>query len=182
MNKKKEGDKKKTESVKIGKIRNIRISPWIAGGIIGFLAASLQYIASMTNPPAYGFCMACHGRDLINSIINTVAGEKALGVAGVIDNPVFIPPLTIIGVLLGAFVASKIYKEFRITKAGSIPNMLKMFILGMLVMISALILSACPIRTSLRVAHGDLIAVIGLLFIGVGAIIGTILLERSVKV
>ena len=51
------------------KMKSNGISPWIAGAVIGFLAASLQYIAQMTKPPAYGFCMACHARDLINTII-----------------------------------------------------------------------------------------------------------------
>ena len=160
------------------KLKNFRISPWMAGAIIGFLAASLQQIASMTKPPAYGFCMACHARDLINSIINPIAGTN-LGIAGIVTS---IPTLTIIGVLLGSFVAAKIYKEFKVTKAKSNISYIKMFILGLLVMNFALILSACPIRTSLRVAHGDIIALVGLICIGIGAIIGTIVLEQRVEV
>lgn len=156
----------------------LRISPWIAGAIIGFLAASLQKLASMTAPPAYGFCMACHARDLINSVVNSIAGTK-LGVAGIVTS---IPTLTVIGVLLGSFVAAVIFKEFRVTKSKSYVSYLKMFVLGILVMNFALILSACPIRTSLRVAHGDIIALVGLICIGIGAILGTILLEKQVKV
>ena len=57
---------------KLSMIKNFRINPWLAGAIIGFLAASLQQLANMTKPPAYGLCMACHGRDLINSIINSI--------------------------------------------------------------------------------------------------------------
>ena len=160
------------------KIKNFRINPWLAGAIIGFLAASLQQIAAMTKPPAYGFCMACHARDLINSIINQVAGTN-LGIAGIVTS---IPTLTIIGVLIGAFFAAIIFKEFKVTKSKFKVSYLKMFILGILVMNFALILSACPIRTSLRVAHGDIIAIVGLICIGIGAIIGTIVLERSVEV
>ena len=162
----------------LSKIKNFRINPWMAGAIIGFLAASLQQIASMIKPPAYGFCMACHARDLINSIINPIAGTN-LGVAGIVTS---IPTLTIIGVLLGSFVAAIIFKEFKVTKAKFNVSYLKMFILGILVMNFALILSACPIRTSLRVAHGDIIALVGLICIGIGAIIGTIVLERRVEV
>jgi len=160
------------------KIRLLRINPWIAGTIIGFLAASLQRIASMTAPPAYGFCMACHARDLINSILNSLAGTN-LGVAPIVTS---IPTLTVIGVLAGAFAAALLFKEFRLTKAKSYVSYLKMFILGVLVMNFALILSACPIRTALRVAHGDLIAVVGLICIGIGAIVATMALEKSVKV
>lgn len=168
-------DNNKGES---SKIKNFRINPWMAGAIIGFLAASLQQIASMTKPPAYGFCMACHARDLINSIINPIAGTN-LGIAPIVTS---IPTLTIIGVLLGSFVAAIIYKEFKVTKAKFNVSYLKMFILGILVMNFALILSACPIRTSLRVAHGDIIALVGLICIGIGAIIGTMVLERRVEV
>jgi hypothetical protein len=160
------------------KIKNLRINPWLAGAIIGFLAASLQQLASMTKPPAYGFCMACHGRDMINSIVNPIAGTN-LGIAGIVTT---IPTLTIIGVLLGAFVAALVFKEFKVTKAKFNVSYIKMFILGLLVMNFALILSACPVRASLRVAHGDLIALVGLVCIGIGAIIGTIVLERKVEV
>lgn len=168
--------KEKEDIVK--KIKSLRISPWIAGAIIGFLAASLQKIASMTKPPAYGFCMACHARDLINSIINPIAGTD-FGIAPIITS---IPTLTIIGVLLGSFTAAIIFKEFRITKSKSYVSYIKMFILGILVMNFALILSACPIRTSLRVAHGDVIAMVGLLCIGIGAILASIFLEKRVEV
>ena len=169
---------KKNNKGEGSKIRNFRINPWLAGAIIGFLGASLQQIASMIKPPAYGFCMACHARDLINCIINPIAGTN-LGIASIVTS---IPTLTIIGVLLGSFVAAIIFKEFKLTKAKFNVSYLKMFFLGLLVMNFALILSACPIRTSLRVAHGDIIALIGLICIGVGAIIGTIVLEQRVEV
>ena len=164
------------------KIVRLRITPWVAGGIIGFLAASLQTLASMTHPPAYGFCMACHARDLFNGIINLLMGRNVLGMAPVVADPSFIPVLTIIGVLLGAFVASVISKEFKVRKSESKRSIVKMFILGILVMNFALILSACPIRVSLRTAHGDIIALVGLICIGIGAIIGTMVLQKTVKV
>jgi len=160
------------------KTKNLRINPWLAGAIIGFLAASLQQLANMTKPPAYGFCMACHGRDMINSVINPIAGTN-LGIAGIVTS---IPTLTIIGILLGSFVAALVFKEFKVIKAKFNISYIKMFILGLLVMNFALILSACPIRSSLRVAHGDIIALVGLVCIGIGAILGTIVLERKVVV
>ena len=84
------------------KLKLLRVSPWLAGAIIGFLAASLQRIASMTAPPAYGFCMACHARDLINSIVNSIVGTN-LGIAPIVTS---IPTLTVIGVLSGSFFAA----------------------------------------------------------------------------
>ena len=163
------------------KAKFLTISPWIAGAIIGFLAASLQTFASMTKPPAYGLCIACHSRDLINSIVNGISGAN-LFIAPIIENPIFIPPLTIIGIMLGSFVASSVAKEFSITKVKEYSSLLKMFILGFLIMNFALILGACPIRAALRTAHGDIIALVGLVFIGVGAIVATMVLERRVEV
>jgi len=90
--------KEKEDIVK--KIKAFRISPWMAGATIGFLAASLQKIAAMTKPPAYGFCMACHARDLINSIINPIAGTD-LGIASIVNT---IPTLTVIG---SGFISNK---------------------------------------------------------------------------
>ena len=181
MSEKKTTKKKNQKDDVEKKMKFLRISPWIAGAVIGFLAASLQKLASMTKPPAYGFCMACHTRDLVNGIVNFLSGAN-LGTAKVIANPIGIPTLTFIGVLLGAFVAALIFKEFRATKIGSLFSSLKMFILGILVMIFALILSACPIRVSLRTAHGDFIALIGLICLGMGVILAIFILERRVEV
>ena len=179
MNNEKNIDKAKTDSNFTNKFRSIKINPWIAGAVIGFLAASLQTIASMTKPPAYGFCMACHARDLINTIINQLSGEHVLGVASIV---VTIPTLTVVGVLSGSFVASRLSKEFRISKGESAFSLFKMFILGMLVMIFALILSACPIRASLRAAHGDIFGIVGLICIGIGAIFSAFVLQKIVRV
>lgn len=178
MNNEKDIDKKKLTE----KIKNLRINPWVAGMVIGFLAASLQKIASMTKPPAYGFCVACHVRDLTSWISNQISGTKSFFIAPVIENPVNIPVLTFIGILLGSFVASLIFKEFRVTKGETYFSSLKMFLLGIVVLNFALLLSACPIRAALRTAHGDFIALIGLLCIGVGAVLAAYMLERSVEV
>ena len=159
----------------------LNVSPWIAGAIIGFLAASLQYLAGMVKPPAYGFCMACHARDLVNTAVNSVSSLD-LFVAPVIAEPIGIPALTVIGIILGSFVASMLSKEFKISKVKNYFSLVKLFILGFLVMNFALILGACPIRTALRMAHGDIVAVVGLMCIGVGAILGTFILERTVEV
>ena len=179
MNKGKNIDKAKLGHDINKKFRSITINPWMAGAVIGFLAASLQMIASMTKPPAYGFCMACHARDLINTIINQLSGENIFGVASIV---VAIPTLTVIGVISGSFVASRLSKEFRVSKGESVYSLLKMFILGMLVMIFALILSACPIRASLRAAHGDIFGIIGLICIGIGAIFSAFILQKIVRV
>lgn len=55
MNKEKNIDKAKTNNDFTNKFRSIKINPWMAGAVIGFLAASLQTIASMTKPSGLWF-------------------------------------------------------------------------------------------------------------------------------
>lgn len=48
----------------------MRITPATAGFIVGFLAAALQAFFHVIPPPAYGICIACHMKDLVNWILN----------------------------------------------------------------------------------------------------------------
>ena len=145
-----------------------------AGLITGALAAIVQLFFNVYPPYAYGLCVACHARDLINWLVNAGTGLN-LSVAGV---SVVVPVLTVIGIVLGAFIGSKQTREFRFKTT---KNPLTMFILGFLVMISALILGACPLRTILRIAYGDIIAIIGFVCIVVGVLVSVQLLKWNTK-
>lgn len=146
----------------------------VAGLITGALAAIVQLFFNVYPPYAYGLCVACHARDLVNWLVSAGTGLN-LSVAGV---SVVAPVLTVIGLVLGAFIGSKQNREFRLKKT---KNPLTMFILGFLVMISALILGACPLRTILRVAYGDIIAIIGFVGIVVGVLISVQLLKWNTQ-
>lgn len=146
----------------------------VAGLITGALAAIVQLFFNVYPPYAYGLCVACHARDLVNWLVNAGTGLN-LSVAGV---SVVAPVLTVIALVLGAFIGSKQNREFRLKKT---KNPLTMFILGFLVMISALILGACPLRTILRVAYGDIIAIIGFVGIVVGVLISVQLLKWNTQ-
>ncbi len=146
----------------------------VAGLITGALAAIVQLFFNVYPPYAYGLCVACHARDLINWLVNAGTGLN-LSVAGV---SVVVPVLTVIGIVLGAFIGSKQTREFRLKTT---KNPLTMFILGFLVMISALILGACPLRTILRIAYGDIIAIIGFVCIVVGVLVSVQLLKWNTK-
>ncbi len=146
----------------------------VAGLITGALAAIVQLFFNVYPPYAYGLCVACHARDLVNWLVNAGTGLN-LSVAGV---SVVAPVLTVIGLVLGAFIGSKQNREFRLKKT---KNPLTMFILGFLVMISALILGACPLRTILRIAYGDIIAIIGFVGIVIGVLISVQLLKWNTQ-
>jgi len=133
----------------------------LAGGIIGLLAPLLQKLG---NPPNMGICVACFERD--------IAGALGLHRAGVVQ---YIRP-EIIGFVLGAMVAAYLFGEFR-ARAGSAP--IVRFVLGMLAMIGALAFLGCPWRALLRLAGGDLNAILALAGLAVGIAIGVWFLKSG---
>jgi hypothetical protein len=142
----------------------------IAGLVAGVLAALAQVSFNVLPPYAYGVCVACHARDLINWLVNHAVGSN-LSVATV---SVAAPVLTVVGLVLGAYVASAKNHEFKLKTT---KHPVTSFIYGFLVMVFALILGACPLRTILRVAYGDVIAVIGFVAIAVGVVVGAGLIK-----
>lgn len=128
----------------------------LTGGIIGLLAAVLQ---NQGNPANMGVCMACFERD--------IAGALGLHRAEAVQ---YIRP-EIIAFVFGSMLAALLFNEFR-ARTGSAPVI--RFILGVFAMIGALVFLGCPWRALLRLAGGDLNAVVGLvgLVLGVGIGVG----------
>ncbi len=154
-------------------------SPIFLGVIIGFLAALLQSLLySAGGPEAYGFCVACHTRDMVNDLINSIFGTSL--VVAPFSAAAFAPALSIIGVMIGAFIAAKTNKEFRLKKA-SFKGGLLYFFSGILVLIFALLLGGCPYRAALRFAYGDMVAFIGILAIALGVFVGTRIVLLQMK-
>ncbi len=159
---------------KISKIIKI---PAFLGILIGFFAALVQaLIISAGGPEAYGFCVACHTRDLVNAFFNAFTGAN-LGLATI---SIVTPVLTIIGVIIGGYIAATKNKEFRVKKAKPVIYLLY-FLGGIASLNFALLLGACPYRAALRFAYGDLIALIGILSIAGGVAVGVLLLLFIMK-
>lgn len=117
---------------------------WVAGLSFGLGAVLL---VKMGNPGNYGFCAACHLRD--------IAGALGLHNATMLQ---YARP-EIFGWIIGAFAMSKVSGEFR-PRGGSAPYM--RFLLGMFMMLGALVFLGCPLRAILRLAAGDLNGLTGL--------------------
>jgi len=133
----------------------------VAGILIGILASLLQLWG---NPANMGICVACFERD--------IAGALGLHRAAVVQ---YMRP-EIIGFVLGSFAAAYLFNEFR-SRLGSAP--IVRFILGVFAMVGALIFLGCPWRALLRLAGGDLNAILGLLGLSVGIWIGTLFLKNG---
>lgn len=141
-----------------------KVAVWgtvFSGLIVGLIAVSLSILG---NPDNMAFCIACFIRD--------TAGALGLHRAEPVQ---YIRP-EIIGIVLGAFIISLIKKDFA-PKGGSSP--FTRFILGICVMVGALIFLGCPLRMVLRIAGGDMNAVIGLVgFVG-GILTGIVFLNKG---
>lgn len=124
----------KSEKLKIG----------IVGLLIGVISGLLVIFG---NPANMGFCIACFLRD--------TAGGLGLQRAEVVQ---YIRP-EIIGLVLGSFIVALATREFKV-KSGSAP--LTRFVIGFFVMIGCLTFLGCPFRMVLRLAGGDLNALVAL--------------------
>ncbi len=130
--------------------------PVVLTGVVVGIAALILTAAG--NPKNMGFCIACFERD--------IAGALGFHSAAKVQ---YIRP-EIIGIVLGAMLASLGFREFR-AKAGSSPAC--RFVLGLFVMIGALAFLGCPLRMVSRLGGGDLTAVAGLLGFLAGVCAGT---------
>ncbi|MCL2403761.1 MAG: YedE family putative selenium transporter [Coriobacteriia bacterium] len=133
----------------------------VTGALIAVLAILLT---ALGNPGNMGFCAACFLRDIAGAI-------------GLHGNPLvqYARP-EILGVVLGVFAVALVRREFK-AQGGSAP--LTRFILGFTMMIGALIFLGCPLRMLLRIAGGDLNAIVGLFGFVAGILLGLFFIKRG---
>ena len=133
--------------------------------LFGVITAVISVVlVLMGNPANMGFCIACFLRD--------TAGALGLHGAAAVQ---YVRP-EIIGIISGALIMSIATREFA-AKGGSAP--ITRFILGVCVMIGALIFLGCPLRMTLRIAGGDLNAVVGLVGFAAGILLGIFFLTKG---
>lgn len=155
------------------KIARLRPSAVTYGVVAGLLAVGVQVFFGVKPPPAYGICMACHPRDMVNWLLNHLAGthwEMAPVSATV-------PLLTTIGIVIGASIAAHRNREYRWLSLG---KRARSFLLGLLVMNAALIVMGCPTRLLLLSAYGEVMALVGVAGLVIGILCGTWLLKKGI--
>jgi len=142
-------------------MNNEKTTIFAAGAVIGVIASVLVLFG---NPVNMGFCIACFIRD--------TAGALGMHRAAPVQ---YIRP-EIIGIILGAFCMAFFHKEFA-SRGGSAP--MTRFTLGFFVMIGCLMFLGCPFRMIVRLAGGDLNAVLGLLGFFGGVLTGVFFLNKG---
>lgn len=133
----------------------------VGGALFGLLGA---LAVNLGNPLNMGICSACFLRD--------VAGALNLHQAGAVQ---YLRP-EIMGFVLGAFITALAFGEFR-SRGGSAP--LIRFVLGAFMMIGALVFLGCPLRMLLRLAGGDMNALVGFAGLVFGVVIGILFLKKG---
>ena len=141
------------------------------GAATGALAVVLDVWGGVRPPAAYGYCITCHTRDLIDWVANrlfALGWEVALPGAQ-------LPILTVVGVLLGALLAARLAGELRARPAAH--PWLSVFA-GVLVVNFGLLALGCPTRQVIRLGYGDwtALAAVGGIVLGVG--LGTSIMMR----
>jgi len=151
---------------------NLRVSPLVAGITLGVGAALVQAYFRVIPPVANGFCFVCHPRDLFNWLSNSIIATDWSVSATSMKYPV----LTLVGVILGSFIAAITAKEFKNRPAR---ERIRHFILGFVTVNFGLLLAACPIRIVLQSAYGDPLGIVGWIGVIVGVVAATLILRHQ---
>jgi hypothetical protein len=152
----------------------IKVSAFTAGLVMGGGAAFIQAYLFIIPPPAYGICMVCHPKDLLNWLADHLLGTNWGNTTVSVDVPV----LTVVGIVLGALVAARQHGEFRLESAR---EPLFHFMTGFLVINFGLILGSCPIRIIIVSSYGSVIGILGYASLVVGAVLGSIWLRQRAR-
>ncbi|MBD3188531.1 hypothetical protein GF325_16995 [Candidatus Bathyarchaeota archaeon] len=167
------GQERTTILKKVAKATKV---PAFLGICIGITAGLIQALIGFGGdgaggPVAYGFCVACHTRDMTNTLVNAFFGAALFAA---------LPVLTLVGLYIGGRGSAHQQKEFRIKKSKW--HVYLFYTLGGIgVMVFALFLGGCPYRAALRVGYGDLTALIGILGIIGGVAVGAVLIFKYLQ-
>lgn len=133
----------------------------VVGLLIGAGASLLEWLG---NPPNMGLCIACFERDIAGAV-----GLHRFAPAQYLRPEIF-------GILLGAFAAALLVREYR-PCGGSAP--LARFALGFFAMVGVLVFMGCPWRLLLRLGGGDGTALAGLAGLVAGVAGGGLCFRRG---
>jgi hypothetical protein len=154
--------------------RRRTLKPWLFGVIAGSLFVAVEALAGVYPPSAYGFCLTCHARDLVGTVINALFGTN-LQTAVVARRMLMI---TSPAVLLGAWLAARRSGEHRVLRSD---RPVSFFALGFAVMTTGLVIFGCPTRIVLRAGYGEWYGLVALAGMFGGIAGGTFLVRWAAR-
>jgi uncharacterized membrane protein len=149
----------------------LKFSPLLTGLMIGVWAGLSQAVLDPATPLDYAVTMGRHPADLLNWLLNALfkvnlpVGQISIGW----------PVPTVIGVIVGAVVASLVHGE---SGFGTRPFSLGDARNGFLVAIFLWLLGSCPIKAVTWTAYGDLVMLLGVIAIVIGAVFASFYVRR----
>jgi hypothetical protein len=152
-------------------MRRMYVKPWIFGVCAGAMFVSAEAFLGFYPPSCYSFCLTCHVRDLVNTVTNLLFATR-FETAYLARRALM---LTSPGVIIGAFVSSRLFGEYRRVKSS---RPLFFFLYGFTVMIVGILIFGCPVRIAMRAGYGDLYGITALFGLSAGVFIGTLILKR----
>jgi hypothetical protein len=133
--------------------KHFYLKPWLFGVICGTLFVLLEVCFSFYPPSAYAFCLTCHTRDLVNSLMNLLTGAHYQ--TAYLARRVLM--VTSPALLIGAFIAARVTGEHSLRKSS---HPLFFFAAGFFIMIVGIVIFGCPTRLLIRAGYGDLYGII----------------------
>jgi hypothetical protein len=149
-------------------------SPVVYGLVAASLAAVVGEWLGVSPPAAYGLCSACHGRDLVDWLLNHVEGTKLFVTGAGAGWPI----LTVVGLVLGSYAAARRNGEYRSLNLG---GNVQQFAFGAVVMCAALFVGGCPTRIIIRTGYGDVAGALALAGVAAGVVAGTFSLRWAAR-
>ncbi|NHV96755.1 MAG: cytochrome C [Thaumarchaeota archaeon] len=132
----------------------VKVDKLTAGFFTGFWAAIAQAWVGVLPPSAFGICFISHPSDLFNWTVN-----KIFSVSFYVHDPSLdLPVLTVLGVLIGASLATIQHKEFKFRMPR---NPLDHYINGFMVAVFGLMLGYCSVHIIMGLTYGSVIALTG---------------------
>jgi hypothetical protein len=151
------------------------LRPWIFGVLAGSLFVVAELVLGTYPPSAYAFCLTCHARDLLNTIVNALFHSR-FQATEVASRALM---LTSPGVFIGAVIAARVNGEIRPRKA-DVP--LRSAVLGFLVMTIGIVIFGCPTRLMLRAGYGEIYGIVAVLGMFGGIAASTVVMKlRSAR-
>jgi uncharacterized membrane protein YedE/YeeE len=114
----------------------------------------------------------------VNGLTNIIAGTN-LALAAISKNSL-LPVMSVAGVLIGGYISATLHREHRIKK-GTIKDYFIYFFAGILVLNLAMIFGGCPYRAALRTGYGDFTAVLFIVAMAAGVVLGAYLLLKKAE-
>ena len=145
----------------------------IIGIVMGLLAAAAQAFFKVQPPVANGISFLGHPRELLNWV-----ADKLFNVGWPVSKAYI--PLTVLGVVIGSFIAASRNKEAKL-RPGPVRKKVLAAIFGFLVANFGLLWGACDMRTALLVSYGSVLAVIALVSIIIGVVIAGLYMQYTAR-